>query len=959
MKVKIYAGLISVFFLVFNSASYLTAQDFTITGRTPDLSQNLTVDATQTITFDVTGVNTAGFSIIPELIISNQALAPAISATWTGTSPITGWANNTSRQISFNVHQYEDVSACGSVTGLELRFHYNGQSKAATSNNPAFLNLSTATDNVVFLEKVLSETLDPLEGELLETFAILPMLVYPATDPENPNLNLLDDPSIRLYLYIDYSAKFFHLDKNFSTFLYQIKSGTFFERCNVQLADPRPITDQTFGDVFNTAPFIDGIVFDKTKPSNPDGTRDPIQIADFGFGGGDRVDDFGLGVNLFDITDVNLSLCQGTPKTLASDDPSFLYNLEYNLVNPGSMIMREIKLYMGRQGTCSALVENFGTTPGNNFRITNFFISSEGDVSADLLVPTAWRSGSTLSPGLTVRWYLRRDDTIIDLGVNTTSLSLDVQSIGIGNPQDYYLEARVTKASTSSQVSVNNQSTAHTVAYQEGVATFEFEEPQGDDFLDPGEIITLPITITPESGPGISLGNLVPGYVIDQNGNQIIDNGDTFVDTNNGVPNDVNFRILNPINPSGNLYQFPFELVYAPNDKKVWLFVEAQYNNGGELPTYRRYIDLAQKLGVSDALNEDDRQLQFPFDFLTSSHLQDNWSTLNTNVPQGGVTGGWSHSLAAGWIAAGPTQGPEDDTLFSLQSNILPIGRDASLSFRHLPNFPFNQAGGLLEYRVLNAGGTPITSWQDLVTQVALPGQNSYHPRTFPDNFSSYLAGKRVWMNPNTSTTPTAFLNDTLTIGNFFLNQGYVSGSDQVQFRFVFQDPSLDPNDSRASSPIRWDIQNFDYSANLFVDDNFFGVDLNQLAYDGCNGTPSLVFNNLPNGITVDSLDFEWFENLGALLSGNPGTPGTPAVPFTPASNNELYFARVSLSLLGITTIRIYPVSVTNAFDCVFTCLDQVDALDQVLFDADNNWPGENSVRDYVGVLNRICTNNQ
>jgi hypothetical protein len=892
-------------------------------------------------------------SIIPELVVTSPSLAPAISATWTGTSPITNWSSNTSRQISFNVHQFEDVNVCGNVANLELRFHYNNQVTAAGTNNPVFLTLSTATDNVVFLEKVLSETLDPLAGEILETFAILPLKVFEATDPENPGQNLLDDPNIRIYFYIDFNAKFFPIYENFSTFLYQIKSGSFFERCNVQLADP--------GDMYNTAPFIDGIVYDQTQPTNPDGTRDPLQIADFGFGGGDRVDDVGLGVNIFDITDVNLTLCNGTARELASDDLSQLYNLEYNLVNPGTMIMREIKLYLGRQGTCSALVENFGTTPGNNFRITNFFISSDGDISADLVVPSLWRNGSLqeLDSDFRVRWYLRQDDEIIDLGINDRNLALDVQAGAIFNPQDYFLEARITKVSNGSQVSVINRDTAHDVAYQEGVPIVDFEEPQGgDDFLDPGELLTLPVTITPGDSSSIPLGNLISGYVIDQNGNRTIDDSDSFVFNNNGLPNDVNFRIIDPVSLGNNLFNFPFELAYAPNDKKVWLFIEAQFNTGGETATYRRYIDLAQKFGVTDALNEDDRQLQFAFDFTSSSHTEDNWSTLNTNIPQGGgVSGGWSHAATSGWTGLGAQTPAEDDTLFSLQSGLLPIGRDATLDFRHLPNFPFNQAGGLLEYRIVNASGTPITTWQDLVTAAAQPGEISYHPLPYPSTFASYLAGKRVWMNQSSVTIPTVFLDDTLTIGNFFLNQGYQSGSDQVQFRFVMNDPSLNPIDSRASGTVRWDVERFDYAANLFVDDNYFGVDPTQLAYDGCSGTPSLVFTNLPDGISVDDLDFEWFEDLAALLSGNPGTTGTPTVPFSPNSNNELYFASVSFALTATT--RIYPVSVTNAFDCVVTCLDQVDALDQILVDANTSWPTERSVVDYVGILNQICTNNQ
>jgi hypothetical protein len=49
MKIKMYAGVIAAIAFVASPASFLTAQTFTITGRTPDLSQNLNVDETQVI----------------------------------------------------------------------------------------------------------------------------------------------------------------------------------------------------------------------------------------------------------------------------------------------------------------------------------------------------------------------------------------------------------------------------------------------------------------------------------------------------------------------------------------------------------------------------------------------------------------------------------------------------------------------------------------------------------------------------------------------------------------------------------------------------------------------------------------------------------------------------------------------------------------------------------------------
>jgi hypothetical protein len=206
----------------------------------------------------------------------------------------------------------------------------------------------TTTDGVVNLEKVISEPVDPLPGELRQTSAILPLKVHPSSE-------LLDDPTTRVYMYIDFRSDYRPFSSQFSSFLYRIKSGSqHSDLCNLQLADPRPLGDENTGDVFFNAPFIDGTVYDMTRPANPDGTRDPLLIAPEGMGGGEQVDDFGLGINVFDLTDVQPGLCNGTVRELISDDPSQLYNIEYVLANPGSVVLRDMKIYLGHQGSDNA-----------------------------------------------------------------------------------------------------------------------------------------------------------------------------------------------------------------------------------------------------------------------------------------------------------------------------------------------------------------------------------------------------------------------------------------------------------------------------------------------------------------------------------------------------------------------------------------------------------------------------
>ena len=201
---------------------------------------------------------------------------------------------------------------------------------------------TATTDNVVYLEKVLSEPVDPMPGEIRETSARLPLNVYPSRD-------LLADPRIRVFMYIDFRSDARPFSSQFSSFLYQIKSGEqHSDRCNLQLAGLQSLEDEKTGDVFFNAPFIDERIYDNTRPK---GERGPLQIAPEGMGGGDKVDDFGLGINVFDLTDVQPGLCDGRVRDLISDDNSQRYNIEYVLVNPGSVVLRDMKIYLGRLET--------------------------------------------------------------------------------------------------------------------------------------------------------------------------------------------------------------------------------------------------------------------------------------------------------------------------------------------------------------------------------------------------------------------------------------------------------------------------------------------------------------------------------------------------------------------------------------------------------------------------------
>ena len=214
---------------------------------------------------------------------------------------------------------------------------------------------------------------------------------------------------------------------------------------------------------------------------------------------------------------------------------------------------------------------------------------------------------------------------------------------------------------------------------------------------------------------------------------------------------------------------------------------------------------------------------------------------------------------------------------------------------------------------------------------------------------ASYLAGEPVWMGtPQTGNDP--------KVEDFTIPDSVFAGNNNVRFRFAFQDPSLDPVESpgRSTGPTHWEVQNFTWSTFEFLADNRFGIDLDELVYTDCDGTPGLVFVNPP--VSLDSMTFEWFENLQDLYN-DQGVFGDETVPFVPATDDERYFVRVSF--VHPTTLtpteRIYQLHLINWVGCGPNCLTPREAIERVLLDAAVSWPNQKNIQDCVEIISTIC----
>ena len=595
MSKRYYLGLTPLYFcillLVVSSGLASLGQSFQITDRdTPGSTGELALDQTIQVDFTVLGNGTTGREFVPELMVSPSVpanIASGISTTWLGTGAITGWTSGSNETVSFYIHLYNLPSACGVDISFDLIFQ--SATTVTQASGGGFTNFSSGSGDGVQLEFVAADLVAPPPFPLGLSSVELFMFGH-----ELPS-NLANNPNLRIYWYIDYYLGGIDFQTMFSYFNSALSTTCFLN-----------VRNEIFSAPLNY--YVDGPITDNTV-SGPPQTINPAPVG----GAGETPGDAGLGVNLFDITDISLSLC-GNQSPLSVLDGTTPGNRMVSFEPQGqNLIIRDVKVYVGLEGgDCSVSQTNFGTPPNpNNFRIQDFFISSIGEVDAELVAPAAWRSdAANLSPQFRVQWFLHGRGSVTPVGSPTRSLALSERVFGqdVLNPGDYFLEARINRISSNSWVSTNNLAYNHNLEYAVSAGQVQFlgaEQnfatglPSPDDFFDPGEVIYIPLSVTdPDSGP-LSETMLNTGFVLDQNGNHQIDDEDTdqFV-VNPGQPNPggVNIQIGDPFS-AGKMTQETFSLPYlllsAPERPDLWFFVDSQHaREGGATSTYRRYISL-------------------------------------------------------------------------------------------------------------------------------------------------------------------------------------------------------------------------------------------------------------------------------------------------------------------------------------------------------------------------------
>ncbi|MDJ0840075.1 MAG: hypothetical protein QNK37_26420 [Acidobacteriota bacterium] len=926
-------------FALFAAVPMAWGQDYTVEGGTTSTgSFLLRLDETLTVTYNVDG---PGGVVVPVLVPKNAAQADSIVATWQGTAPTSNLSN-----LVFDIHLYDNPALCGQTFEFDLLFYSPGSDTPEKAQSSSLLNFGTSSDGLITLDQVILEMIEsppfPLSGGI-------------KSDPMRIRSHTFDDlEGKRLYWYADWNLQGYYTPDNFGAvflfFFWTLNANS----CFFQLGS----------DLIPNAPdlLVQGQVIDNTVSPSREIETHPL-------GGAGNFGTLGTGINVFDITDVTLANTNcdlpGNSTPTVAEAIDFLsqganWETTYWYSGGVSIILRNFRVYIGSEGGCTALVDNFDEPPtDSNFQIRNFELSSNGDISADLTVPSGWRqSVSELKQNFEVQYFLRTDSSYRSLSAGSRDLTLSASSgEEILDPRDYYLEARIRRTDTGAEVSITNRENNHNINYDLVAGNIDFdgdEEPLGqdDEILDPGETVTIPFRIEAASGETLPDVTWTSGVVVDDDEDDRPEASDTLITGGQQTVDGTNFIVdsVDVGGVAGNVsynISATFELLTAPDQKPVWFFVEGRFTDPvTNSPTsFRRYVDLSDELNTVRDLNAQDTRLRSPFDFSVSSYTSEGW-TADSETGNRGASG-WLYNTSGSlgpWIGEGDTSSSADGTTYWLRTPVFLLGNNTKLEFNHLTQFSFNQSGGLLEYRTRPDNGN-WTEWSNLITDHG--STNYYNPNPFPSSPPSYLSGERVWMT-NESTTQ----NVTVNIPQSLTNQ--YGGEGEIQFRFLFQDPSLEFTGNRSDGPTHWEVNDFDYETRKILEDNIFRIDLDSLALDACDSTLTF-YPDAPEHYS--NLDFFWYENLSDLFADRSTfVDGDPEIPFNTSLQGDYdFYVRVVFQ----GTERIYNVKVERGPDGCGPgpCIEAGEILGE-LREESGGWPETRNVVDFLRILDQVCDTN-
>ncbi|QTD53078.1 hypothetical protein [Sulfidibacter corallicola] len=847
--------------------------------------------------------------------------------------PVSTWLSGNEEDFVFNIHMYDNGVVCPSDSEpnlpvdcrrFSLSFTFAGADDPvpATDSANRLLFDNAITDGFQVLD-VISET-NPAECSLFaQSFFDINVIDRGFSSADVANLEN------RIFLGVDWNLNINNLPgggtldwrQGLDEFEYPIAHRKAYRLWsnlmlgNMENIDPAtPIID------------LDGLPFE--------------QFALGGTGLFNQVDCDTESFNFFDITDAEVE--SSTVRNLIGSHTNHL--LEVTRDNT-RVNFRYAALYLVTPNTCSQS-SAFGARPASaDFRIASTDFPEPNRVEVVLEVPQAWRdttNNARVSNDYSITWYYRNDSTLVPAAIvdggSESSRELEVTlNVPYSAPDQYVIEARITHEDTDAMVSV--VSPTHDIDYTglTGRSFLNAENPTADNFLDPGETLSVPFALENIGADQldnvtVTLGLVSPldaelGFgleVVTRRGAQRADS------------HQVDMGNLN----AGEILDMDllYRLFYASQTcSDMEFFVNVAYQNGSFRTSHRRTLTVRTNCLIEDTTHSIDGSYESSELFGTPSPCQDSNCTETNCDPD---IQDCSPSLGLGWgFLSGKWVGRTDIIGFfwTLRSPAYPVTGNMRIRLQHQATLKFWVAGGILEYRIRDEGQA-WSPWNDLILELSDNPTDFYNDRAFLEitdtNLDKIISDRYVFMAQTASQT----IDQPVPDGLF--------SKDQVQFRFTFQQTATGDQGV-------WQLDEFDFVIEATPDNEFGAVIPDKVIVGACARDIGFTVSGEGN------YQYYWYENLDALIAGTPaeGSPTNEPV-WTNASSQItesgfVYVEAVDTSSAQDPVRRIYRIDVDLEATLPETLGDMSTDWGDATLDPlnDLNRDDELDVRDFVNYI--------
>ena len=682
-----------------------------------------------------------------------------------------------------------------------------------------------------------------------------------------------------------------------------------------------------------------------------------VPIFNDALGGAGGLNDFGAGVNVFEITNVPTQGCGGPIVNYLNYVQGGTYRMVF--LNGIGFILREVKLYRGIPIACEVAPEDLvigNSAVFDEASLSLNIVDKQGvsTVACTLESPPEWLDPNlSLKDGFELSWYIEKPygvqaGTVAASGNqgDSTHYTFSISDL----PTDFVVKAVLTyKDDSNSVISQVGWEILFSNPFllSEWSLTEEFSDGDEDTFFDPGEVIEV------ASGQNFTPNETFAGFIGKSNGTDrfIIYNGQNHLVYNassyTGLPTSTS---LGQLENNSNLIQSPYVAVDTDNDKASFVLFsqgvtssEAVHVLFGWEPSskpirYRKEVMLNDVFnpGSTPFLDHDftlNSQLEFSSQWTPRYSNQDPFIVPATPIVNGNLNGtyGWFYDQnnQAYYCELAPLESRTADIpVFYLWSDLVRINDfqgtpNFFIEMQHSRNFFANwNYGGALQYRIKT--GNNYGNWLNI---------NSNVLNSFPFLDLGYAGVTACLLNAQGEDCWTEETQPGDPEEDEFQSRVFLASGDYVEFRIFAENP----DETTIPEGFKWDVSKLLINRQEIVQDNYFGIQ--ERIFGDCIDS----YLSFEHPEILPNISIKWFENIDKLYS-NDGLITVPKEHLPDYSNT--FYCQITENVAGGVEriVKIQKSGVTYTYE-------------QFLNEA-NSWRMPPTVKDVtylIGIVPLLC----